>query len=66
MQIVQDVLPGDLPECNKGCVIACPESLEGDNAMAAIMLEGISDYLQKHWITAEMDELCYSATISLP
>ena len=46
---------GDLPECNKGCVIACPESLEGDNAMAAMVLEGVSTYLQDYWISDEMD-----------
>ena len=57
---------GDLPECNKGSVIACPESLEGDNAMAAMVLEGVSHYLQDHWISDEIDDLRFLATVSLP
>ena len=57
---------GDLPAYNKALVIPSPKELKGDNAMAAMVLEGVSTYLQNHWISDEMDELRYLATVSLP
>ena len=42
------------PEYSTGKLSMCPPSLHGGNAMAAMILEGLSDYLKKHWIHEEM------------
>ena len=43
-----------LPNYRTGSVITCPPTLNGDNAMAAIVLEGLSLFLQKNWDSDEM------------
>jgi hypothetical protein len=57
---------GDLPDYNKGDLIECPKTLLGDNAMAALVLEGLSDFLQKKWVSIERDEFRHLASLSLP
>jgi hypothetical protein len=55
-----------LPEYNTGKLNPCPDELQGDSAMAAIVLEGISDYLKKKWFSVEMDALRYLAAATTP
>ena len=42
-------LPRNLPVYQTGKLIECPEQLQGDNAMAAMMLLGLNEYLQESW-----------------
>ena len=37
------------PAYRTGVLAECPNQLEGNNALAAMVLEGLSDYLQKNW-----------------
>jgi hypothetical protein len=53
------------PEYHTSRLAKCPNQLEGDDAMAAIVLQGLSDYLQNKWNEPEIQELlllAYSAT----
>jgi hypothetical protein len=38
-----------VPVYETGQIIDCPKTLEGDNALAAMVLEGWSAYIQDHW-----------------
>jgi hypothetical protein len=42
------------PEYLAGHVIECPKKLQGDNALAAMMLEGVSVYFDKNWKSDEV------------
>jgi hypothetical protein len=46
-----------LPEYITGKLNHCPKELQRDSAMAARVLEGLSEYLKKKWISEEMDAL---------
>ena len=45
------------PKYDKGEFDRCPSSLTGDDAMAALVLEGLSAFLQNKWESLEMEEL---------
>ena len=50
-------IPGDEPVYKAGRLIECPDELQGENAMAAMMLLGFSHYLQENWDSEEVMEV---------
>ena len=56
----------ELPLYDKGKLYRCPNLLKGENAMAAIILEGLSEFLQEEWHSLERNELSPLANLSLP
>jgi hypothetical protein len=63
---INTIKKNQLPTVLEGEIILPPESLQGDNAMAAMVLEGVSEYLTQNWEEQEMCDLWFLATCSLP
>ena len=50
-------IPSDEPVYKAGRLIKCPDEIQGENAMAAMMLLGFNHYLQENWDSEEMAEV---------
>jgi hypothetical protein len=54
------------PTYNTGVIAESPDELEGNDAMAAMVLLGVFKYLQKKWKKPEIEELFVLADACLP
>jgi hypothetical protein len=58
-------MEGDvIPVYKTGQVIECPKTFEGKNAMAAMVLEGWSAYIQDNWDSEDVESVLQMARTS--